>query len=163
RNTKIAGPVGVAVDANRTLYVANQSSASVTKYALADGGNIAPADTIRGPTTGLSAPRAIALAPNGNIFVANFNANSVTVYASTGPENRAPLYTVRAGVSRPVGVAVWNTFLWVLNMGSGDAPPTLVGYKGFGADGAPPYATITSSQIQNPQGLAADCCGWLYV
>src|SRR5262249_16466773 len=28
---------------------------------------------------------------------------------------------------------------------------------------APPYATITSSQIQNPQGLAADCCGWLYV
>jgi 6-phosphogluconolactonase (cycloisomerase 2 family) len=159
-STQLAAPTSVAVDSNRTLYVANQGTSSVTEYALSNGGNVGPTATIQGSATGLNSPRAIAVASNGNIFVANFNANSVTVYGPTGPPNRAPIYTVTAGVSHPVGVTIIGIFLWILNTGT---PPSITGYTGQGANGVAPLATITSSQLQNPQGLGTDGSGWLYV
>jgi DNA-binding beta-propeller fold protein YncE len=163
--TLLSHPVALAVDKNKTLYVVNQSVPSVTEYALADGGNIAPTAIISGRATGLAAPRAIAIAPlNGNIFVANFESNSVTVYAPSGPQDRAPLYTITAGISQPVGLAFFGEFLWILNS-SGPEGPTLTGYRGQNDDfsGLQPMAVVSSDAIQNPQGLAADCCGWLYV
>jgi DNA-binding beta-propeller fold protein YncE len=164
-NTQLAGPVAVAIDSNRTLYVVNQSVPSVTEYALADGGNIPPTAIISGRATGLAGPRGIAVDPTtGNIFVANFTSNSVTVYAPSGPQDRAPLYTVTAGVSQPVGVVVIGEFLWILNS-PGAGGPTLTGYRSQNNsfNGLQPMAVVSSPAIQNPQGLAADCCGWLYV
>lgn len=67
----IAGPVGIAIDAENTLYVANCSDHTIRKV-LADGTSTAFASG-----GGLSCPNGITLADDGNLYVANFGNGAV--------------------------------------------------------------------------------------
>jgi hypothetical protein len=59
-------------------YVANLTGNSVTKYAETQNGNQAPASTLAGAATKLSAPVGVAVDRAGKIYVANGN-NTITV------------------------------------------------------------------------------------
>jgi len=66
--TGLQQPYGVALDADRNVYVANymggaSRSGSITVYHAGDNGNVAPNTTIAGPATGLDYPWAIATRP----------------------------------------------------------------------------------------------------
>lgn len=56
-------PVGLALDATGTLYVANLAAHSITVYAPGATGNMAPLRTISGGRTGLNRPGRIYLRP----------------------------------------------------------------------------------------------------
>ena len=52
-HTGLSGPIDVAVDASRDIYVANLHNTSVTVYSAGATGNVAPIQTIAGSMTGL--------------------------------------------------------------------------------------------------------------
>ena len=94
-NTDLGGPIGIAVDSSGKIYVADESSASVTVYpALVSSTrpvNVAPIATISGSNTGLILPIGIALDSSGNIYVADGGnpyyqglASSVSAYPPLG-------------------------------------------------------------------------------
>lgn len=60
-HTGINGPLGIAVDTDGTIYVANNNSNSITVYAPQASGDAAPIRTIAGPQTGLNSPRRLVL------------------------------------------------------------------------------------------------------
>ena len=110
-NTRLKTPIGVALDADNNIYVANVNN-SVTVYAAAANGNVAPIQAIAGPSTGLKSPRGIALGPDGRIYVMNgWNGQkgSVTVYATGANGNVAPIQNIhgsKTGLAEPLGGAV---------------------------------------------------------
>lgn len=59
-NTGLEGPISVAVDAERNIYVSNYLNNSITVYAGGATGNVAPMRTIKGRKTGLT-PYAVTL------------------------------------------------------------------------------------------------------
>lgn len=76
---------GTAI-ANDVVYVANQTSSTVTLYAANPSGtlNEAPLATLIG--TGLSGPYSARVDSGGKIYVTNYNSNTITVY----PPNPKP-------------------------------------------------------------------------
>ena len=74
-------PYALALDSAGNIYVANQGSNTVTKYAPAGG---AATLTI---SAGISTPFALALDSAGNIYVANYSSNTVTKYAQSATVN----------------------------------------------------------------------------
>jgi len=89
--TALASPSAVAVDsAHGELFGANQGSDSVTVYALAAEGNVAPVRTLAGTATTLEGPTAIALdTVNDELHVAS--ATGVAVFSRTATGNTAPV------------------------------------------------------------------------
>ena len=67
--TAISGPHGVAVDANRFLYVANMRGNSVTVYTPGARGDAAPVRVIAGARTGLISPQSVAVDLDGTVYV----------------------------------------------------------------------------------------------
>jgi hypothetical protein len=119
-NTRLHGPVGIALGGGRGIYVANYDSpnrpapGSVTVYAAAANGNVVPVRTISGSNTGLFGSLGIARNARGNIHVANQNGatsrlGSVTVYAANANGNVVPIQTIsgsQTGLKHPAGIAV---------------------------------------------------------
>lgn len=119
-NTRLHGPVGIALGGRGGIYVVNYDSpsrpapGSVTVYPAGANGNVAPLRTISGSNTGLFGSLGIARAAGGNIHVANQQGGvgrlgSVTVYASGANGNVAPIRTISGSqtrLSHPAGVAV---------------------------------------------------------
>lgn len=92
----INAPIGVAVDKNGKIYVANIGNNTVTEYLH---GHTSPSTTI---TTGLSGPYGIAVDSNLNVFVSNLNNNTVTAYHA---HQSSPYATISIS-GQPVGVGV---------------------------------------------------------
>jgi sugar lactone lactonase YvrE len=131
---KLNSPVGIAVDAAGKIYVTNNGSIgpgadSITVYAPASSGNVAPIAIITGPKTKLKLPQGIAIDSDGKIYVANDGnledpasdasryddrpradpADSITVYASGSNGNVAPIARINGaltGLGHPMGIAV---------------------------------------------------------
>ncbi len=99
---------------NGEIYVANQSSNSITVYSRTASGNVAPLRTISGTTTGLYRPGGITVdTVNNEIDIVNgsdnYYNNSITVYSRTASGNVAPLRTISGtttGLNSPNGIAV---------------------------------------------------------
>ena len=113
--TLLDDPLGIAIDSQNNIYVANDRSGpvvrgqhfdkgSITVYPAGSDGNIAPLATISGKATGLSFPVGIALDSSDNIYVGNFfianvkNAlnlgGSITVYPAGSKGNASPSATI---------------------------------------------------------------------
>ena len=94
-STSLAGPTGIAVDSNGTLYVADATNNRVLRYPRPAGqqGRITP-DAVIGQTSfttsnsaivsasSLNAPGGVAIGPNGDLFVADTGNNRVLEYAA---------------------------------------------------------------------------------
>ncbi len=80
-------PRGVAVDANRNIYVANGTS--VTVYAAGASGNAAPIQTINGTYTGLNSGGAggVGVDSSDNIYVAYNGGGTTAVYVFAAGAN----------------------------------------------------------------------------
>jgi hypothetical protein len=113
------GALGLALDGNQVLYVANScrygcvGSDSIVAFAKGANGNATPIRTISGAYTGLATPESVAV-HDGLLYVANTNAAasgtpSITVYHKSANGDVAPLRTITGpytGMVDPVGIAV---------------------------------------------------------
>lgn len=85
-------PEAVAVDASGNIYVAASGSGGgeIAVFAAGVYGNVAPARTITGASTGISDPLGIAVNASGQVYVSNNKSNTVTIYAAGASGNVAP-------------------------------------------------------------------------
>jgi sugar lactone lactonase YvrE len=120
-NTKLGEPVGIAVDADGTIFVANREN-SVTAYAPGANGDVPPIAVIQGSHTGLSSPSGIAVGFGHKLYVTNSSStspSSVTVYPAGADGDVAPLATLTGSATRlgvPFGIAfacVFANSRWV--------------------------------------------------
>jgi Lactonase, 7-bladed beta-propeller len=166
-STLLDSPFGIAVDAARNIYVANDPSGSqtgsITVYATDSDGDAAPARTIAGSATGLKYPAAIAVDAAGNVYVANYLGNNVTIYAPGANGNVAPARTIGGANTRirlPLGIAVDATgkifvsvkkkVLVFSKVASGNVKPL----RGIGGK---------NTHLTTPYGVALDAAKRLYV
>jgi sugar lactone lactonase YvrE len=136
-------PYGLAFDSAGNLYVADETTDAILKYAP----NGASLGTFA--STGTNNPRGIAFDPLGNLFVAESN-DTIHKYSSTG----ADLGVFASGLNNPVGIAVDQTgSVYVANSDGGSI-------QKFTSDGS---GSLFSGGLTNPFGLAFDSAGFLYV
>jgi len=171
RSTKLQGPVGVGLDAQGDIFVANFHrfpNGSVCVFAAGSNGNVAPLRRIFGSRTGLHLPVAIAVDGSGNSFIANVaggpsSTGGITVYAAGAKGNVAPIQAIggpSTGVDNPGAIAIDS---------SGDtyvANETSVTVFAPGASGnIAPIQTIqgSSTLIGGPRGIALDASRNIYV
>lgn len=118
--TLLATPSSIQIDQSGRLVVSNAAPPSITIYgnAATANGNLAPAATISGSSTGLDSPNQIALdiRGTGTLYIADPSASRITIYSSfaTATGNIAPNRIISgAGTAltgnSPVGVAIDTT------------------------------------------------------
>ena len=156
-----SNPVAQAVDPSTgTLYIANESSNSVTVDGEGNGGNNTTAGSV--PTG--SAPDAVALdSSHHKVFVANTSASSLTVFPSntcndTTTSGCSSTTTVSSGghLSSPRALAVSGSTLYVAN-GNGTMAVYNDSTNGFVASVTLPIGTL-------PTAVAVDATnGFVYV
>jgi DNA-binding beta-propeller fold protein YncE len=95
------GPGGVAVDADRKLYVSGADSGTVSVFDTAHGN--APLPTITGG--GLNEPLGLTLDATGKLYVANVFGPSVSVFDTAHGNAALPTIT-GGGLNNPVYVAI---------------------------------------------------------
>ncbi len=95
--TPLATPLGLAVNANGNLYVANYGGNEILVY----NPSYVQTKTI---TAGVKGPTGIAFNSQGLMYVANSGSASVTVYDATGKQ--IPTATITAGLTNPIAIAV---------------------------------------------------------
>ncbi len=164
-NTRMFHPLGIAIDSNGTLYVANNgvNGNSITEYPVAGHGNIAPTFSI----TGLSSPIGVAVDASRNVYVTNSAANSIQIFA---PGSNTPTCTIvgaATGLFTPGFITLdASGDIWVANETGNsivEFPPLSSNPNG----NIPPMTTIGGSKTglnsSTPEGLAFDASGRLYV
>jgi sugar lactone lactonase YvrE len=138
--TGLSYPIGIALDSNGNIYVANANTAntgsnstgpSITVYPAGSHGNAAPIAVIAGGNTGLDYPQAIALDSAGNLYAegyVNEVGSSVNVYPAGSNGNVSPTVIIAGsdtGLEDVSGVALDSGGnLYVLNSFGG---PTQLG------------------------------------
>ena len=89
--TGLSSPRGLAIDGQGRLLAANTSGNSVTIFAAAANGNVAPAVTIAGTATGLNTPAAVAVDAAGNLYDANGQPVAAAASAPAAPPPSVPM------------------------------------------------------------------------
>ncbi len=173
-NSGLSGPSGIALDASRNIYVANEgyngktsTYGSVTVYPAGSNDLLLPLATIGSLDTGLSAPVGIALDSSGNIIVTNDGGNngggdSVTVYAPGSDASGAPLAVFNTGLITLVGIAVDGSG----NFYFADQSDDLVAVFPPGGSGTPVALAVIrgdNTGLNAPTGIALDGAGNIYV
>ncbi len=114
KRTQFHQPAGMALDSAGDIYVTNNSNDTVTIYAAAKFGDVAPKAIISGPHTGLNSPHGIGIDSDGKIYVSNDGSDNegvdtVTVYAPGSSGDAKPIATISGsltGLGKPAGLAV---------------------------------------------------------
>jgi sugar lactone lactonase YvrE len=159
--TKIASPVGIAVNSSGTIYVANEASGTVTEYPIGGRGNIAPTFTI----SGLSSPLGVAADSAGNVYVTNSGTNSFQIFP---PHSNAASNTISGaatGLNEPGFITLDSAGdIWIANISGNSVeefPPLSSNPNGNVA----PVVTIAgaNTELSNPQGIAFSPGGLLFV
>jgi sugar lactone lactonase YvrE len=177
RKTGLNIPNGVAVDAERDVYVTSGlgSASRVTVYSPGASGNVPPVRTISGPATQLDDPEGIAVDSDGNVDVVNgyipHGSNTVTIYAAGANGNVAPIRAIhgfRTKLFRSDSLALdSDARLYVANQGRlGYYITSTVTVYGRSANGgARPIRVISGerTRLSNPVGVALDHSGTTYV
>jgi hypothetical protein len=113
--TQLDAPLGIAVDKQKNIYVANGGNNTITVYAAGSNGNVTPTRTIGGSLTTLADINGIAVDNAGYLYVGNVDqAGSsdnypVLVFAPGANGNVAPVQSITINTprfSQPAGVAV---------------------------------------------------------
>ena len=134
-SAQLSSPYGIAVDANRNVYIADYDNLVVRQIitstgiinTVAGGGSSGLGDN--GPATSaqLSGPMGIAVDASGNLYIADYNYHRIRMVNPSG------IITTIAGN----------------------------GTQGFSGDGGP--ANSNSVQLNNPTGVAIDALGNIYI
>ncbi len=177
--TGLALPLGIALDSDGNVYVANSYTAntssslrydsSITVYAAGSKGNTTPIATIAGDHTNLSYPQGLALDSSRNLYVTG-DGIGIEVYPAGSSGDVSPVATIAGadtGLSVPIGIVLDSAgSLYVLNSYGGTTQHGSVTIYPAGSTGdAVPAATITSNftGLGFASGIAVDSSGNIYV
>jgi hypothetical protein len=172
KRTKMFVSSGVAVDAERNVYVLNTDDyGSVTVYAAGSHGNVRPVRDIRGPDTRMNSPDDVAVDVRSNVYVVNNGDDSVTVYGPKAYGDARPLQRIAGpdtGLDNVQGVAVdAHDDIYVANApdGPGDGGGIVTVYTAGANGDIAPTQTITGSTtgLGQPEGIAVDAGSNIYV
>lgn len=174
-NTGLDVVDGIALDADRNIYVANHNfsgpgcSASVTVYAAGANGNVAPTQIISGPNAGLGSATGIAVGERGDIYVGRGKGcgvdSSVRVYDAGANGNIRPIRTISGSNTQlhfPWDIALdTSRNIYVANTFG----RSVTVYDARAHGNATPIRTIRGpkTRLNSPQGLALDGSGDAYV
>jgi sugar lactone lactonase YvrE len=151
------------------MYVASSLNDAVNVYPTSANGDVAPVQSIAGPSTLLDSPFGIAVDAARNIYVANYpsgsQAGSITVYATDSDGDAAPARTIAGsatGLKYPAAIAVdVAENVYVANYLGNDVTIYAPGANGNVA----PARTIggPNTRIRLPLGIAVDATGKIFV
>ncbi len=172
----LSGPEGLAFNISGDLFIANNSTNKVSAIAPSGGsifGVAVAANTLASiVTTGLSAPEGLAFDAGGDLFISNSTANNIsampaasgTIFGVSVTANSPA--TIASGLNGPGALAIDSAGnLYVTNEtgNSVDVMPVTSGTI-FGVPvTAGILATIVSSGLGQPDGLAFDSAGDLFI
>ncbi len=146
------------------FYVTNLKSNRITEYSLDATGDVAPALTISGRSTGLSQPPNLRFDAAGDLFVLNGN-NTITEYAPRANGHVARILTLggpRTAINAADGFAFDKRGdIYVSNGGSGSITEYARGAHGDAA----PIRTIAgpATGLMTPEGVVIDAAGDIVV
>jgi uncharacterized protein (TIGR03437 family) len=184
-SAQLTDPEGVAVDSAGNLYIADTGYSRVRKVAngvitTVAGGGATLGDN--GPATSaqLYSPKGVAVDSAGNLYIADtynqrirkVSNGVITTVAGTGthgPSSGDNSPATSASLFSPTGVAVDSAGnLYIADTGnnrvrkvSNGVITTVAGTGGYGFSGDNGLAT--SAQLYNPEGIAVDPAGDLYI
>lgn len=161
---------GVALDADRNIYVANYSgsntSGDLTIYPAGSHGNVAPSATIIGLASGdvMVSPSDVAVDSAGNMYATAYGSNSISVYAPGSNGYAEPIQYISGSnteLLHPGYVAVTKTKkILVANFGGGSINVYAAGATGNAAPVQQIFGTKTG--LYSPTGVAVDDLGRIY-
>ncbi len=103
--TLLVTPVGIAVDANGNIFVADAGAKAVFEFATGASGNVAPTKIISGASTGFVSPSDVKVDSTGKIYVADSGAGKIFVFAAGSTGNVAPTTTyIATGTLMGIGL-----------------------------------------------------------
>jgi DNA-binding beta-propeller fold protein YncE len=158
-HTRIQHPTAIAAHIDGTFYVADAGSqadqARVEWFAAAQNGNIFPNRVISGPHTGITSPQGIALDGSGRLFVADEATDKVLVFEPDATGDASPVVAL-TGFHSPEHLFVDQLLnLYVSNKGDNSIKVFITtGPRSWSLS-----ATITSAEMSQPSGVAADQAG----
>jgi sugar lactone lactonase YvrE len=164
--TQLNAPIGVTVDANRYLYVANNAAPNtILVFAPGASGDAAPVRVISGTDTGLAGVRGLAVDAAGYLYAANFATfgGTVTVYAPGASGDAAPVRTISGGstgLSGAYDVDLRNGLLYVANLNAN----SITEYDANADGDQAPLHTIAGADtgLASPMGVGVDEFGNVY-
>ncbi len=185
---QMADPLGISVDRNGNIYIADIWNYRVRKISSGNIGTIAGNGLVSysgdgGPATSaeLNTPRGVAMDKAGNLYIADLQNNRVRQITPGGlintiAGNGTPGYSGDGGqatsaqLAAPQGVAVDKSGnIYIADTGNQcirEVSPNGViatlagkGTVGFGGDGGP----ATGAFLNQPRGVAVDASGNVYV
>ncbi len=170
----VSAPAGVALDASGNLYIADQQTSRIQKVSangantIAAGNGIASFSGDGGPASAaqLNLPSSVAADAAGNVYISDFLNRSVRKVSPDGTINTVPglnlvypgalavdaagnLYVADEGRSQVFKVSASGSVSTVAGTGT----------QGYSGDGGP----ATSAKLENPEALAVDSSGNLYI
>jgi sugar lactone lactonase YvrE len=171
RSTGLEDPSGIALDAGRNIYIADQEANGVFVFAPGVIGNVRPTRTISGDATGIARPEGITLDQKGRLYVANQGQNyvppSVATFAAGSNGNVAPTQLISGnstGLVRPLDVAIGpDGDEYVADFGN--SGETINVYAPHADGNVAPLRAIGGSNtlIFDAASIAVDTTGELYV
>jgi len=168
--TRLRGPIGIAVDAERNLYVANRGGTGVTVYPPDADGDVAPWRVLS--SAGMQAAEALAVGPTGAAFVSSWPSDdgsrgaAIYHFGNATEQSDYAIAGSRTGLTYPVGLAIdEQDALLVANAFGGVVSAFAAGATG----NALPLRSFTAATCST-QGIAygarmlllSDGCVWLY-
>jgi gliding motility-associated-like protein len=186
----LSGPVGIAFDKNGNLYVTDYYLISIpyindfirkitpTGVVTTLAGNVSQGFANgQGNAAHFFAPNSVAVDANGNVFVADIGNNVirkitplglVSTFAGTGARGSNDGLDTVATFNTPTGIAIGPSgILYVTDYGSSlirqITPNGTVTTLAGGGAGSFTNGTGSNASFKNPQGIAVDLSGNIYV
>jgi hypothetical protein len=162
-HTRIQHPTAIVANVDGTYYIADTGSAvdqpRVEWFTAEQNGNIFPNRVISGPHTGITSPHGLALDGSGRLYVADQATNKVLVFDPDATGDAPPL-AVLTGLHSPGHLFVDQLLnIYVSNRGDDSIKVFIM----TGPQSWSPSATITSADMREPAGVAADQTGRIAV
>lgn len=151
-NTGLNFPAGIFIDTNKKLWIANTGGStgngSILQFAITAVGNVAPANVISGPLTGLISPTSVILDAAGNIYVTDSTLNAILVFAPSASGNVAPVRTIAGAATKlnnPSDVLLDQSGnLLVTNTATGNGTGSILIFPSTASGNVAPAQTIAA-------------------
>jgi len=162
-HTRIQHPTSIVANIDGTFYIADAGNATdkarVEWFPAGQNGNVFPNRVISGPHTGITSPRGLALDGSGRLFVADQATDKVLVFEPDATGDAAPA-VVLTGFHSPEHLFVDQLLnLYVSNKGDN----SIMVFITTGPESWSHSAKITSAEMRQPAGVAADQTGRIAV
>jgi hypothetical protein len=158
-HTKLRHLNAMAVDQGGGLYIADagrgHGDPSIVVFAANLTGNVLPDHIISGPHTGLTTPTGIAIDATGRTFVADHDSGKVLIFEANTRGDTPPIATID-GLPKPNRVFIDQELNLYVDSGSNHS---ITAFIPEGPQNWSRTATITATELQDPQGMAVDASG----